>query len=257
MSEEIRYEMLFGDELKERIARYPLAWVPFGILEKHGNHLPWALDALKAHGVCCRCARVHGGLVLPPSYLAGVHEPWVADAAREKRMQAEVGDFYLRPETYRLWLEDVFRGLANVGFRCIVAYSGHYPVLQIEILKETTEAFNRAAAGATVIPFVEPMAFNGEGDHAGRYETSLMLALDAGLTRLSGIRPEQKGRIGYWAGIDPSQTASAEFGEAAIRTIVDFLGARVKAVMAGRPTRMARAEQGDGVRVQKASNDER
>jgi creatinine amidohydrolase len=206
--------------------------VPFGILEKHGNHLPWALDALKAHGVCCRCARVHGGLVLPPSYLAGVHEPWVPDRDEETRLQAGVGDFYLRPETYRLWLEDVFRGLANIGFRCIVAYSGHYPVLQIDILTRVADEFNRTESGACVIPFVEPMACNGEGDHAGRYETSLMLALDPGLTRLSAIRPEQRGRTGFWSGTDPSQTASAEFGETVIQAVSDYLGTRVKAALA-------------------------
>ncbi len=53
---ERRYEWLYGDELFDLIDEQPLAWLPLGILEKHGGHRPWGLDGLKAHAVCTRLA---------------------------------------------------------------------------------------------------------------------------------------------------------------------------------------------------------
>ena len=55
---ERRYERLYGEELFDRIRERPLAWLPLGILEHHGAHLPWGLDGLKAHAVCLRAAAV-------------------------------------------------------------------------------------------------------------------------------------------------------------------------------------------------------
>ena len=41
--------------------------------------------------------------------------------------------------------------LANLGFKVIVGYSGHYPKIQIQILREAAEEFT-ARGGATAIP---------------------------------------------------------------------------------------------------------
>jgi hypothetical protein len=37
---ERRYEQLYGDELFALMRERPLAWLPLGILEHHGGHLP-------------------------------------------------------------------------------------------------------------------------------------------------------------------------------------------------------------------------
>src|SRR5262245_31885742 len=70
---EPRHELLYGEELFDRIRERPLAWLPLGILEHHGEHLPWGLDGLKAHAVCLRLAARLGGVVLPPNHFAGIH----------------------------------------------------------------------------------------------------------------------------------------------------------------------------------------
>ena len=229
MSTERRYEYLFGDELQALIARKPLAWVPLGILEKHGAHLPWGLDGIKAHGVCLRLAERVGGVVLPATHLAGVHERWVDDPEEERRLQGEVGDFYLRPETLRLLVQDTVRGLANIGFRMIVLYSGHYPKLQVTIVAD--EARRATDEGLAQVIGFDEMTFFGDGDHAGRWETSLYMAL-GGEPRMEAIEPGLANRFGEFWGDDanrPTQATRA-FGEQALaaleahfRTLVDEL----------------------------------
>src|SRR5262245_4003132 len=84
-----RFEHLFGHELQDAIARLPLAWVPLGILEKHGEHLPYGLDATKAHEICLHLSSQLGGVVLPPTHLAGVQEPLWEDAEAWAKVLAD------------------------------------------------------------------------------------------------------------------------------------------------------------------------
>src|SRR3954471_7082558 len=62
-----RYERLHPAELREAA---PLAYVPIGTLEFHGEHLPFGVDSFEAHGLCLRAAAASGGVVLPPVYVA-------------------------------------------------------------------------------------------------------------------------------------------------------------------------------------------
>ena len=213
ISDERRYEHLFGDELKDLIAQRPLAWVPLGILEKHGEHLPWGLDGLKAHGVCLYMAQRVGGVVLPANHLAGVHEPWTADLDETRRLQADVGDFYVREQTLRMLLQDTIRGLASIGFRMIVLYTGHYPGLQVRVVREEA---NRATDDglAKVFGFDEPSFFKA-GDHAGKWETSFYMAL-GGQPRMDRIESSQMNRWGFWYEKNQPTEASKGFGEEAL-----------------------------------------
>lgn len=206
--QERRFELLYGPELKDLIKEKPLAWVPLGILEKHGDHLPWGLDGVKAHGVCLHMARELGGVVLPANHFAGVHEAWDDDPQRARALQAKVGDFYLSPKTFEMFLCDLLDGLVMIGFSTIVLYSGHYPTLQRDILtrvaKDASEKLN-----TRIIPFTE-IDFFGDGDHAGMYETSLHMAL-GGEVRLDNVHENQRGQWGQWHGETP-MNASSEFG---------------------------------------------
>ncbi len=216
MCTERRYEYIYGGELQALIAERPLAWVPLGILEKHGEHLPWGLDALKAHGVCMHLADKLGGAVLPATHLAGVHQEWDPDPKVAKKMMAEVGDFYLRERTFRMLLQDTIVGLANIGFEVIVLYTGHYPDMQIEIVQD--EATKATQAGvAHVIGFDERSHFK-DGDHAGKWETAIYMAVD-GKVRMNKVKPEQGGQLGYWTESSPPTDANKEFGKEVLQKL--------------------------------------
>ena len=129
-------------------------------------------------------------------------------------MQAEVGDFYLRPSTLVALAEDVTAGLVNIGFRLVVLYTGHYPAVQGRLLKETAARLE-PRLGTKVIAFDAEDAIAEPLDHAGRMETSLFLAL-GGEARLGALRPEQADRIGFWRTATPPSEASRERGLAAL-----------------------------------------
>jgi creatinine amidohydrolase len=232
---ERRYEYLYGDELFDLIQECPLAWLPLGILEKHGGHLPWGLDGLKAHAVCLRLAKRLGGVVLPATHLAGIHgDCREADESTFRSRHATIGDFLYREETFRTFLTETFDSLANIGFRVIVAYTGHYPDIQTRILKEAAETFTATSplppfeggieggCRVVVIPFWEPLAC-GEGDHAGKWETSLYLALAPDAVRLDAIADERTGQAGYYRGQDVRTHTSKAFGERALAQVEAYL----------------------------------
>jgi creatinine amidohydrolase len=223
---ERRYEWLYGDELFDIVDEHPLAWLPLGILEKHGGHLPWGLDGLKAHAVCTRLATELGGVVLPANHQAGIHgDCRETDETEFRRRQQAVGDLLYREETFRTFLTETFDGLANIGFRVIVAYTGHYPAVQIRILQEAAEAFRKKGL-AIVIPFWEELAC-GEGDHAGKWETSIYLALDPDAVRLDAIRDESTGEAGHYRGQDVRSHTSHAFGMEALAQVEAYLSKAV------------------------------
>jgi creatinine amidohydrolase len=208
----------------------PLAWLPLGILEQHGAHLPWGLDGWKAHAVCLRLAARLGGVVLPATHLAGIHgsDREAEDTSFRQRLAA-IGDLVYREATFRTWLYETFAALAEIGFRAIVAYTGHYPEAQTQALEEVAEAFTGTGA-ATVIPFWEPLACGG-GDHGGKWETSIALALQPEVVRLDAVREDGTGQPGVYRGQEVKRLASAALGDEALAKIETYLAAAIEAAL--------------------------
>jgi creatinine amidohydrolase/Fe(II)-dependent formamide hydrolase-like protein len=177
-----------------------------------------------------RLAERLGGVVLPATHLGGVHgDCREADEGAFRRRFAAIGDLLYREETFRQFLHETFDGLANVGFRAIVAYTGHYPAVQTRILREAAEAFT-ATGAAIVIPFWEPLAC-GEGDHGGKWETSIYLALAPDAVRLDAIRDERTGQAGHYRGQDVRSHASVALGEKALAQVEAYLTEAVERAM--------------------------
>jgi creatinine amidohydrolase len=200
-----------------------------GVLERHGEHLPWGLDGDKAHLVCVRLANKNGGVVLPTSNLAGVHgDRRPAQSAEEYRESTRrAADFMFGEDYLRTFLYQTYDGLANLGFKVIVAYSGHYPTIQTDILRESAEAYTEASGGkVVVIPFWEPLAC-GEGDHGAKWESSIWAALVPGGVRMDSIVDYRSGKKDWYRGQEIASTISAEFGEKALEMVEAYLSAAV------------------------------
>ena len=67
--EKVQYSELLPWEFRQRIQQRPVAYLPLGTLEWHGEHLPLGSDAIQSESLMIECARRFGGIVLPPIHL--------------------------------------------------------------------------------------------------------------------------------------------------------------------------------------------
>ena len=241
------------------IEKSPVAYVPLGSLEWHGEHAPLGLDGLKAHALCEAAAERTGGVVFPTVYWGAfdtVPFPFT---------------FHFKRKGIRNLARAILKQLAGWNFKAIVLLTGHYPPAQIRLLRKECRRFNKRAraarppaerplgrsalrrcrlpvttvftnmllrtieqapSDALAIGIAEPaLATDIEyyGDHAGMWETSLMMAIRPELVDLSAM-PANLPTLERLAkfcvmGQDPISKATAEKGGRAIEHIAQRLAA--------------------------------
>ncbi|MBN1819468.1 MAG: creatininase family protein, partial [Prolixibacteraceae bacterium] len=67
--EKVLYEELTPKEFRSIIAKTPIAYLPLGTIEWHGEHLPLGADGLQSKGFFEILALEAGGIVLPMYFL--------------------------------------------------------------------------------------------------------------------------------------------------------------------------------------------
>jgi len=219
----VQYELMLGREATQAIQECPVGYLPIGCLERHGDHLPMGLDVLKAHRVCCIAAQAIGGVVFPPHYYAGIHRMSPEQIAR---FTGEWGNVYT-DQTAADNLADVIDQLAVAGIRALVLYSGHYPVCQVDMVKDVASRYSDHPT-LSVIPFCERMIL--DGDHAGVSETSFMLYLERGLVDMTRIG-EANYRDHGWQEHNSPEKATAGKGEKDVALVIAHLRQEIEDVM--------------------------
>ncbi|MDR7440146.1 MAG: creatininase family protein [Armatimonadota bacterium] len=162
-----------------RDGRIPVLLLPVGAVEPHGPHAPLGTDLLISLGMCRRAAaRLRGDpevqiLVLPPIPYG---------------VTRYAGDFpgavSLSEETLFALLVDLCTDLFRQGFRHLVVVNNHLEpehVRTIHRALDAVEAQTGAVVGYLDLTRWERAArlveeFRSGACHAGRYETSLVLA---------------------------------------------------------------------------------
>jgi creatinine amidohydrolase len=146
----------------------PIALWPVGAVEPHGPHAPLGTDTLISVGMCERAAaRLDDAVVLPPLPF-GVTRYGAAFA----------GAIGISEATLRAVVLDVATALDQQGFRRLVIVNNHFEPEQVATLRAAA-----ADAGALYLDLVRRRnaqrltdEFRRGSCHAGRYETSLVLA---------------------------------------------------------------------------------
>ena len=229
-SRKVRYGDLLPHEFEARLRERPVGYLPLGTLEWHGPHNPLGADFIQASAILERAAERFGGIVLPPLWL-GPDEITTDDGRPLFGMDNYVvpprqlpGSLYWVPEAlFVLWMEAILGQAKRVGFRCLVV-EGHGP---------SRDACGRAAKrwgrqyGIHVLSAADfPGAWATQTDHAGRNETSILMAVRPGsvdLARLPRSRAEDPlGVIGE----DPRDSTAAE-GEERIEQTLRLIGAKL------------------------------
>jgi creatinine amidohydrolase len=228
---ERRYERLRPAEMRRLVAEAPVAWIPMGTLEWHGEHLPFGVDGFEAHGICLRAAARAGGVVLPPTYTAS----GVLDLEFSLTFDLDL--------VLRLVSATVERLVAR-GFRFVVILTGHGPLDLSHGLKQTAAALESQLPGVFVYALCwlelnaarvsEPQ--QGEPvvvDHAALVETSYMLSLEPDLVSLERLPDDPDARpVGVY-GRNPRFTASPAWGETSLEAAVELLAERVAQLRMG------------------------
>ncbi len=231
---ERRYAYLFGSELTSLIKKEPLGYLPLGCQEKHGEHLPYGLDFLKAEQVCLRLAEKTGGIVFESHPYAGTHGGFGVN-----REAGKIGNIYLDEGLLNSTIKCLLWQFENCGFRKIIIYTGHYPNIQEDVLQRAVEEYEMTAERSLRAVAVSERMVCGKGDHAGIDETSLMLALAPELVKLDRINPVQhintiRGYIVDATGRNPAKDASVEIGEKIIAKMLKAVNRWIDLVDTGK-----------------------
>jgi creatinine amidohydrolase len=174
----VRLAELAPHALEERLESCPALLLPIGTIEYHGDHLPLGLDGLKAEAIAGDAARRSGAILGPLSW-------WAADGVD-------------RPYTLRLdagliepMLVEGLVQLAGMGFRAIVLVNGHFGLENSRLLRRVALAVMERCE-AVVWPVAEYeilLDLGDRGDHAGLWETSLLLGVRPELVNLESLVP--------------------------------------------------------------------
>jgi creatinine amidohydrolase len=238
LEREVRLERMRPWEVDEAKAKQPAIYVPFGSIEWHGYHNPVGLDAIKAHEILVGLALRVGGVVYPPVFFGsgGGHTEWPST-------------FMVDAEPMVRIVTELLQGFERDGYEKAILFSGHYPN-HPEYQVKAVEAYRKAGGTMRVLSLIEDQIPDGKGDHASKYETSLMLYLHPDTVDRDALKvgPDEEltgpDEIVNWmeekykdhpnyglVGIDPRAYASEELGkeltERLIRYFAEWLRAEV------------------------------
>ncbi|MDH7571200.1 MAG: creatininase family protein, partial [Armatimonadota bacterium] len=235
--EEVCYELLRPEQVKERRQECPIAYIPAGSLEWHSFHLPLGTDALKAHAICCEAALRHGGVVLPPFYQGLVGQGnWGPQAWSGYTLG------FNTPEMFEAAVLGMAKALVAAGWKVIVGVTGHDVAEQRDAMARAIQTAT-AGKGATGFALMEgELRSPGDGlpfgmDHAAAWETSCLLYAYPKKVDLQRLRVrtlsadeqfEMKGPEGM-GGRNPLKYASAALGRQIVETMGERIGARARA----------------------------
>ena len=239
----VLYERLTPKDFLKRIGEAPIAYLPLGTLEYHGEHLPLGSDSMQSGGFFQRLAEIAGGVVMPEIFLSACKriEKDGRDyigmdiyAFPEGQPEQLTGSaYYMEDEAFRWMVEAIYFNLKRAGFKILVAH-GHGG--STPYFRDHAREFEEKYGIKTFVcwrdtEFGNPKGKDGLGfmvDHAGLSETSVMKYLHPDLVQMENLAPDlSKPLKAVGSRLDPRVYASAELG----RKIIDANLANMKRVL--------------------------
>jgi len=219
LSSSVQMQFMRPSQLEAAGRKFPVVYVPFGVIEWHGVHLPLGTDAIKAHGILVKCAEKFGGVVYPPVYF---HNGF-------------------RQEHLVPVLTDLFNRLKRTGYRVIIGVSGHNVRGQIDKINKGLEPVTAdgTAAGIGLWEITLSRGPESASDHAAKWETSNMMFFYPDLVDMSElgdgpINLDMKPPSGI-GGLDPREHASTEVGRRNVELAAEAIGRKARELLASLP----------------------
>ncbi len=212
----VKYSELYPYEFKERLNQNPWAYLPLGSLEYHGYHNVLGLDSLKVEKICEMAAQRFGGIVFPAVNLGFDIYPNL-DLKEYPNKQYDC--YHLNEDSYIDIINQYCSRMQHIGFKKIFVLAGHYPNARL-----LSDHFSNRE---NIFLYTEAELVGEKGDHAGKWETSLMMYLFPNGVNLD-LMKNKKNRLMAVNGIDPIE-ASKEYGEKMVKRILDAIGEIINA----------------------------
>ena len=218
LSRDVQMQFLRPGQLEEALRRFPVVYVPFGLIEWHGRHLPLGNDALKAHAILVKCAERFGGVVYPPQWL---HSSFEVDLV----------------PVY----EELFLRLKRTGFRVIIGVSGHNVQSQIDMINRALEPVtgDGTCRGVGLWEISLSQSEESNTDHAAKWETSNMMFFYPDRVDISELGEEEMtlDMSPPWGigGLDPREHASAGVGERNAELAAEAIGLKARELLDSLP----------------------
>lgn len=182
MAENIVIPEMTWTEVDEAMKERPVAIVPVGSTEAHGPHLPVSTDTVIAMEMARRGAaklKEHGipSLILPPVAFG------LAEFGKDF-----AGTITVPAETAVALVRDVCLA-TGTRFRCVALANIHLEPRHMDCLKKAVEEAKKGGASVCFADITKKRwaELLGEtfqqGDHAGAWETSLMMTAAPGMVR--------------------------------------------------------------------------
>ena len=235
MRKEVRWERMFPDELEVAFEMCPAVYFTYGLCEPHGPQNTVGLDALKAHGIACRTAQTHGGIVAPPDYWhiheTGTYANWAQQNVGEVRnwMTAMPAWQHFKNICYHVRAADA------LGFHAAILLTGHYGPNSQDLKTLLGILQPNFAMRIYGLPDFEAnhIGFSNQGDggdHAGRVETSLLWALEPDCVDMSRM-PEKDEPGPHFAMGSNAYDSDRRVGERMVNDEVTWLGNKMNELL--------------------------
>jgi creatinine amidohydrolase len=230
LSPSVQMQFMRPAQLEAAARAFPVVYVPFGLIEWHGRHLPLGNDALKAHGILVKTAEKFGGVVYPPVYF-----PHDAAPANKSELLGGGNDWRLA------MLAALFYRFKHSGFRVIIGVSGHNVQSQIDMINEGLKPVTAdgTITGVGLWEITLSQCEESNTDHAAKWETSNMMVLYPELVDMSqlGTGPLDRKIIPTdgIGGLDPREHASAEVGRRNMELAIDAIGTKARELLESLP----------------------
>jgi creatinine amidohydrolase len=163
--------------------------IPFGVIEKHGQHLPLGTDMLAVREFAVNVAKIEPVVIFPYYYFGQINE------ARQVP-----GTISITPQTMYTLLEEVCDEISRNGFKKIIILNGHGGNTQfINYFIQSTLYKRRDYVIYNVPAFVpeedipdiiKSIGSNDLGSHAGNLETSMIMAIRPDLVKMDDVETE-------------------------------------------------------------------
>ncbi|MCL2741512.1 MAG: creatininase family protein [Oscillospiraceae bacterium] len=260
-TDKVMYEELVPQEFRERIEACPIAYLPVGTLEWHGEQNPYGTDAYIGHGCFVRLARRVGGIVFPMLFM-GPDTLTVSGATNyydqeydclygmdhwtggeehsggvkvKEPSQLEGSAYWISDDAYNLYIEAILRQLKRAGFKAVVV-NGHGPsvLFILKRIEDYRRRFGIDVFHCWGIDNSREKALGPPlGGHGGIGETSFIMALRPELVQMGRLTDDMAKKPVGVGGEDPRTYASREIGEELIDIFLEGMEKRLTEYLAG------------------------